>query len=623
MVELRTKFVYATISLLITLQFGLKDYIFTLDWIPVLSHVEVLKLIYGFKPPVYGGSLPLTLLEILIPAWLFQRLVIFSVLFLSGISADVLAGKFVDSTLPRLYAGILYMINPFTYVRLLVGHWILLFSYAFLPLGIYTFLRVLEEGKVERCIEFALVETVIGFSAHMLLISFVVYLILLLAIHEFSIKLIKKLVLSSVFFLVLSSYWILPLIAHRGSTVISFITVKDLNVFAPKGSMFELLAMYGFWKQGYLYAKDFLGVWWEILFLIIFGSVMLGYFSDKRKSLPFLVILLVGFALASGIRGPLSPILTPLFEHTLLKGMRDSQKFVAMLVISYSVMGAVALDKLKKKYVWIVLVMLFVPFIYSFTFFNCFAGQVHPCDYPGDWYKVKSFLDEDKDNFRVLFLPWHLYMTFYWVKDKNKLIANPAPLFFDRDVIAAKNIEIPGVYTEIYTPYQVYVMDLLKNKTKIHDFGEKVAVMGVKYILLTKEVDYKKYFFLFNQSDLKPVMETENFYVFKNLDFHGLAYTINSNISRVQTTVVNPAKVLVRTQQGTLIFTWQYSPYWSLNGEKPSRFLAVCKFEVKGFYRGYIVYSRFFVALVSYLVSLVSLFLVTFYYAYRRLKFSS
>ncbi len=47
---------------------------------------------------------------------------------------------------------------------------------------------------------------------------------------------------------------------------------------------------------------------------------------------------------------------------------------------------------------------------------------------------------------------------------------------------------------------------------------------------LTKEADYKKYFFLFNQSDLELVMETENFYVFKNKDYVSRIFSTSSKI---------------------------------------------------------------------------------------------
>jgi len=117
-------------------------------------------------------------------------------------------------------------------------------------------------------------------------------------------------------------------------------------------------------------------------------------------------------------------------------------------------------------------------------------------------------------------------MTFHWVPNKDKRIANPAP-FFDKEVISGKNIEILGIYRQVYTPYQLYIDHLLSKKDEIMNFGEPISIIGVKYILLTKEVDYKKYFFLFNQSDLELVLETENFYVFKNKAFKGLIFSMD------------------------------------------------------------------------------------------------
>ncbi len=601
---MKSKIIYALLALIVITQFGLKGYIFTLDWVPVVSHIEILKAFYGFKSSIYGGTLPLQLLNLILPAWLFQRMVIFLVLFLSGISADTLAGRFVKSDIARLYAGLLYMINPFTYIRLLVGHWIILFSYALLPLGVHTFLNILERRNLNSSLEFAFVQTLIGFNAHMLLISFILYIIILGIERRFT----KWLPASFVLFFLLSTYWVIPLMTCKGSTLLAHITLRDLKVFAPKGSLFNLMAMYGFWKPGYLYAKDFLYPYWMYIFLIIFSLSIVGFICSNRKdiALAFALIWIIGFALASGIKGPFSNLMKFLFEKTILKGMRDSQKFVAMLVLSYSILGAVGLEYIGRRWRKIAPLLLIIPLIYSFTFFNCFAGQIHPCDFPKDWYKVKAFLDKDCDEFRVLFFPWHLYMTFHWVEDRNKLIANPAPLFFDKEVISAKNIEIPGVYTEIYTPYQVYVMDLLKNKSRIHNLGRFVAVMGVKYILLTKEVDYKNYFFLFNQSDLKLVMKTKNFYVFRNLDFKGLAFSLNkSNTTIAKIRIINPAKILVYYKGKTLIMTWEYSPYWTLNGIKPFKaYGVVCGFNSKG---RIFVYERFYkVYLPAYIISSIS-----------------
>jgi len=63
----------------------------------------------------------------------------------------------------------------------------------------------------------------------------------------------------------------------------------------------------------------------------------------------------------------------------------------------------------------LIFLALSTPFFYSFTMFNGFWGQLKPTDYPKDWYEVNEFLNQDNQDFNVLFLPWHLYMDFKWL----------------------------------------------------------------------------------------------------------------------------------------------------------------------------------------------------------------
>jgi hypothetical protein len=62
------------------------------------------------------------------------------------------------------------------------------------------------------------------------------------------------------------------------------------------------------------------------------------------------VIWIIGFILATGIHGPFGGINHWLYDHTILKGFRDSQKFVAMLVFSYAILGGLGINKIKSIY---------------------------------------------------------------------------------------------------------------------------------------------------------------------------------------------------------------------------------------------------------------------------------
>jgi len=71
-----------------------------------------------------------------------------------------------------------------------------------------------------------------------------------------------------------------------------------------------------------------------------------------------------------------------------------------------------------------------------------FWGQLKPTDYPEDWYEINDILNNDPQDFNVLFLPWHQYMDFKWIPNTQKRVANPASNFFDKPAIQGENTEI-------------------------------------------------------------------------------------------------------------------------------------------------------------------------------------
>lgn len=62
------------------------------------------------------------------------------------------------------------------------------------------------------------------------------------------------------------------------------------------------------------------------------------------------VIGIIGFILATGINGPFGDINHWLYDNTILKGFRDSHKFIAMIVLSYAMFGGLGVNKIKSVY---------------------------------------------------------------------------------------------------------------------------------------------------------------------------------------------------------------------------------------------------------------------------------
>ena len=536
---------YSAVALLVLWDLLLPGYVLTLDMVFSPS-VKVRDLVYGLgETPVYGGLIPLFLAlkggSFLLPVWILQKVILFLILFLSGISAFHLcpAGRLPG----KLFAGLLYMLNPFVYVRFMAGHWLLLLAYAVTPFAVKSMISLFEERGLRGAVRVALLLTLVAtFSSHMLLLNLLVFFAFLLAaLFRWRGSLRRLLGLAALalcLFLLLNVYWILPALLFIDKSVLTAISYRDIQVFAAKtwGSgpniFFSIASMHGFWRAGYRYISSILPGWYLlyvfILLLAVYG--FLSRLSDRRiggyvKALAAVAVVSLFLGAGAGASNPaLSSFFEWLFESTVfLKGFRDTQKFVALIVLAYAYLGGLGVSdihagkggkgSLKKASMLLVALALCTPFAYSLNMLGGFNGELRVVDYPAEWYQVNDFLNRQPGDFKVLFFPWHAYMTFSW---SGRRLSNPAHAFFDREIIQGENIEVPGIETESRKPIQQYIHFLLKHRDEIRNFGELVAPLNIKYVVLAKEVDYRSYDFLYKQEDLKLVFEGSTLALFEN-----------------------------------------------------------------------------------------------------------
>lgn len=522
--------------------------------------------------------LVLQLLAKIIPMWFLEKLLFFLILFLSGWGMH----RLMPGRLPsRYFAGLLYMINPFVYARFMAGQWGVLVAYALLPLAIGAFLKLLQDGGWKNVILISVLATFVGIvsvQGYFLLFLACFIILLIKLINERRnrstvLNILKWSAIAAGVFFILNVYWLVPLFTTKG-TILTQFSQADLFSFAPQntsnlGIAFNIASMYGFWRNAYTYAKDLLPFWW-LLFIFILFLAIYGFISkissasrasnselrmevtpppDRKKlqsTEPWLVISfaligIIGFILALGVANTYT---RPFFEwlwdnFSFFRGFRDSQKFVMLLCLAYAFLGGLGVNELLRGLrkqtkqlprigmTALICIALLTPAAYSFTEFG-FHGQLGVTDYPQQWYDVNNYLNQDKDDFNVLFLPWHMYMDFGWLPNKDKRLGNPAQQFFDKPVIAGDNIEMPGIYTESTNPVSKYVEFLLSKSKDVSNLGELLAPLNVKYIILVNEADYPNYDFLNHQIDLKIVMQKPGITLFENEHATARTYAANS-----------------------------------------------------------------------------------------------
>jgi hypothetical protein len=278
-----------------------------------------------------------------------------------------------------------------------------------------------------------------------------------------------------------------------------------------------MLRLQGFWAEGrelYMLPQDLTPLWglpmMALLFLIGYGWWQL---KRERRNLAnyLLVMVLMVLGLAGGSVAWLARYLQ------LLGGLREPHKLVGLLALTYAIALAYAvqvlLGKFNKKFAWApVGGALLLTGLVTWTMFWGFAGQLRPRQYPAEWSVVNTRLNADHSDFRVLFLPWHQYMSFDFTDDR--IIVNPASKFFDKLIISSDNPEFGSIAlaTNDQTTHQVD--RLLKAPTS--RLASQLASYRIKYILVAHGYEYEQYEYLRHQPNLELISENPSLLLYRN-----------------------------------------------------------------------------------------------------------
>jgi hypothetical protein len=517
---------YTLISLLITGPLLGRGYILTLDMVftPTLHLPEQVGSSYLFHALLHYLNLAL-------PADILQKILLVGIFVVAGFGSHRLIGYLLQPTnwhlrLGQMIGGTFYVINPFTYERLMAGQYAVLLGYALLPWFLQTLLRLLRQPSWPATVRLALLVTVIGIvSIHSLgPVALLALACLVGAFFRYDKKrwqlYCTHLGAAALLFVVLSSYWLLPVISGNSaaSQQIASFGEGDRSAFATSGESFvektlNIVQLRGFWAERhelFTLPWDRLGATWYLLAVLIIGAVVTGlswYWRRGRQGTAALlgVIIAIGTLFASGA-------ITGAFDAGLLAGYREPHKFAMLVALAYSLGLAAGVGALisfwseqfpaRSAIVPATAVLFALPFIWTATMLWGGNGQLAPRHYPAGWFAVNSYLNKQAGKSQAIFLPWHLY---FHTDFAGRVIANPAPNFFDKPVIVSHDPGLPGA-TGNPTATSRQVGDLLARKPP--DLAAELKRLDVDYVIFAKENDYRDYLPTINQSDFQPVVQT-------------------------------------------------------------------------------------------------------------------
>lgn len=526
--------IFTLLSLVIVSRFLGPGYLLSLDAVAVPVRTVWPSL---WSTSFFYTSL-VAVLNIFLPSDWIQKLLLFAIFFLAGWGMARLVP--VVSNPAKVFAGLVYAVNPFVYGRVLVGHWGLLLGYSLLPFLVKLFIGADQSKKIAGAIIAAVLFTlIISIDVHFVLIFGPVLVLL----SGLAIRNVRWLGIFWGLTLLLNLNWLISILIGRSelAEAVNNFSEVDLRTFQSLadqnyGLIFNLLSGYGLWAEGrkiFVLAKDIVS-FWPLITIVLLGLGCLGIVrtfksGDKKlKIMAGLLILtsLLALDLAGGVALPSARemFLSLYDQFPVFRGLREPQKVIGILFFGYAYLGGGGVE-----YIWerlsgikrqvVVGTILLIPFVYTPTVFSGFWGQLSPVEYPQSYFQVKKILDRDKGNFLVLAFPWHQYMRYTF--NHNRPVTNLAPLFFGSRVLSSQNYETKYLDSHDSRPEALHISGLLRMETEgINLLGDKIdpkpewsaglAAANIKYVLLFKDDDWKDYGFLDEDGKLR-IIHNDNY----------------------------------------------------------------------------------------------------------------
>jgi hypothetical protein len=508
-----------------------------------------------------GLQFVLAVAGLALPADLVGKALIVGVLGTAGITAyhALPIGGFA----PRAAAALIYMVNPFVYDRLAYGQLTVLAGYAVLPLVASAIRQLMLEPGIRRALEAAAVLALIGIlDVHVAIIAATLSGVLAathLAIQGGSwarvAHLAGYLLLSACAALAASLYWLVPILLGVGTQArtLARIGAGDLNAFStladPRlGLLPNILGLFGFWAEDtgrFASAKDFV-TGWPVMLLVLLTFTIAAAVVGWRNAIPGFVSArpwvvglvfagIVAAILEMGVSNPhTAPVVTALDAvFPPYRGMRDAGKWAALLALVYALLVPIAMSaaigwsrarfqsgtRTEVAAAVPIALLLAVQLYYGNSVLYGMHGQVRPSSYPVGWYAADQALAADPHPGRAVFLPWHGYLALSFIKNTNQIVASPAPQFFSIPVVASQDLEIAGIAPPSDDKDQVVIRGLVADAGRT-DWGAALAERNFKYVLLAREVDWRDYAYLDNQSALVLVKDYGSIIVYRNVMWH-------------------------------------------------------------------------------------------------------
>jgi hypothetical protein len=528
--RLQTYWPYLLVTALIMAPLWLPGYIFTLDLVftPTMPAPTALS-------PDYLWELLLHGLSRIIPSWLIEKSILTAIPLLAAIGMHrllQLLRSFVPAMALQWHAGLyggalLFAINPFTYSRFMAGQYAVLLGYAALPWFAWAVLQCVRQPSLKRGIGLGGLAALVGIvSVHT--VGLLAVLACCFGLYGLTMPDAKRrailaaAVAGLVTCFIVSSDWLVPLVAGQGGTAdtIRSFDSEHAAAFATLGTsvplkIINVLSLQGFWAEGrelYRLPQDQLPLWGTVrlVWWVIVGVGLVALWKHSRR-LTALIATVGAVGLIAAI-GTAQPLLTAI-------GYREPHKFAGLVALAAAMATAFGIARLAHRAAKhsdirgyaVTSALLAVILLLTAPMYGGFGGQLQARHYPAEWKALNGWLNRQPAG-KAIFVPWHQYLGLGFA---GRTIANPAPHYFDREVVVSQDPELGNIAAPTDATQQT-ARSLFHSRSKAPRPAAALAEAGIAYIIVDSSYEPGRYDYLQKDPALKSVWHNQSLMVYRN-----------------------------------------------------------------------------------------------------------
>ena len=473
--------VAAAVTLLVLAPLVLPGYVLRYDMVFVPRQPLRWDLVApsGGLPRAVPQDAVVSLLSLVAPGWLLQRIALVGAIYAAALGA----GRLVPAqrTLTRVVAAVGYAWTPFLAERLLLGQWGLLLAYAALP-WLVAAANGLREGKPGALPRFVVAAGVSALTPTGGLLSMVSTIALTVGRNKAWPKAVGAVAVLELPWLVAAATTVAS--GRSDPAGVAAFAARGENWSGPIGA---LAGTGGIWNAQTTPASRGSALV-PIVTLVLIALAGYGFVELRRRwpagaAMRLAVLAGIGFLLALlGVLPGTTELLAWAVGRIPGAGLlRDGQKCLGPYALLLTTCAALGVERLAAKLaeprarlVLVAAAVLPVAVLPDLAFGG--AGRLRPVHYPADWDRVATQVAADPGE--VLSLPFSEYLAYRW--NGGRTVIDPAPRYLAADVLTDDTLRVGGVPIRGENPRAAEVRGLLAA-------GAPVSGTGVRWVLVQHE----------------------------------------------------------------------------------------------------------------------------------------